>query len=84
MNILKLAFELFLIYILYKFIFEFIIPVYKASKQVRQKMNDMHQRMQETQARPDNEEYNYNTRNQSTAAPKRPASDDYIEYEEVK
>ena len=82
MNILKLAFELFVIYILYKFIFEFIMPVYKATKQVKQKMNDMHQRMQETQAQPEHDQYN--TRNQTTAAPKRPASDDYIEYEEVK
>ena len=83
MSILKLAFELFVIYILYKLIFEFIIPVYKTTKQMRQKMNDMQQHMQQNQRQqPVNEPHT--SRHQSTAAPKRPASDDYIEYEEVK
>lgn len=84
MSILKLAFELFVIYILYKLIFEFIIPVYKTTKQVKQKMSDMHQHMQQQQNQqaPVNEQFNQ--RQQSTSAPKRAASDDYIEYEEVK
>jgi len=82
MNILKLAFELFVIYILYKLIFEFIIPVYKTTKQVKQKMDDMHQRMQQTQDQQASGPYD--NRHQSTTAPKRAPSDDYIDYEEVK
>lgn len=81
MNILRLAFELFVIYILYKFIFEFIIPVYKTTKQVKQKMDDMHQQMQQNQASAANDLF---TKSQHTEAPKRPASEDYIDYEEVK
>jgi len=82
MNILRVLFELFVVYILYKFIFEFIIPVYKTTRQVQQKMNTMHQRMQENQAGPSNDQYS-NTQ-QTTAAPKKTAHEDYIEYEEIK
>ena len=81
MNILKLAFELFVIYILYKFIFEFIIPVYKTTKHVKQKMNDMHQQMQQNQSAEASDPF---AKHSSSDAPKRPVSDDYIDYEEVK
>ena len=49
MNIFKLAFELFIIYLVYKLIFEFIIPVYNTTRQMKQKMTEMHQKMQEQQ-----------------------------------
>jgi len=81
MNILRLAFELFVIYILYKFIFEFIIPVYKTTKHVKQKMNDMQQQMRQEQGSPANGPF---TKPGSADAPKRPAHDDYIDYEEIK
>ena len=81
MNILKLLFELFVIYLLYKFIFDFIIPVYRTSKQVKQKMNEAHQRMQENQGGPSNDRYK-NT--PQPEARKRPAHEDYIDYEEIK
>ena len=81
MNIFKLLFELFVIYILYKFIFDFIIPVYRTTKQVKQKMNDMHQRMQENQGAPENTSY---TKTQPTELHKKPAHEDYIDYEEIK
>jgi Sec-independent protein translocase protein TatA len=61
---------------LYKVIFDFIIPVYKTTKQVKTKMNDMHSRMQEQ------------LRGQSTTTQepqkKTASKDDYIDYEEVK
>jgi hypothetical protein len=79
MNFFKLIGELVVIYILYKVIFDFIIPVYKTTKQVKTKMNDMHARMQEQErgytAPPTQEPIKKNT----TAA-----KDDYIDYEEVK
>ena len=81
MNILRLAFELFVIYILYKFIFEFIIPVYKTTKHVKQKMDDLQQQMQQNQGSPAGNQF---TKPLSPDEPKRAASDDYIEYEEVK
>ncbi len=80
MNILKLAFELFVIYMLYKLIFEFIIPVYNTTRQMKSKVNEMHKKMQEQQQ----------AQNKNFSAPQQPApskkstSEDYIEYEEVK
>lgn len=84
MNILRLLFELFVIYILYKFIFDFIIPVYKTTRQVKQKMDDMQQRMRQTQGTQAPDPYEIRPGQQTPTAAKRPASDDYIEYEEVK
>ena len=79
MNIFRLALELFVIYIAYKFIFEFIIPVYNTTKQVKQKMNEMNQRMQQSDSAPVNNQYT-----KTEAAPKKPAHEDYIDYEEIK
>ncbi|MEO7524023.1 MAG: hypothetical protein ABIT58_08015 [Ferruginibacter sp.] len=81
MNILRLAFELFVIYMVYKLVFEFIIPVYRTTRHMKQKMTDMHQKMQEQQ------EANHPKHNNISSA-KEPSrtgfSDDYIDYEEVK
>jgi hypothetical protein len=78
MNLFKLIGELVVVYILYKVIFDFIIPVYKTTKQVKTKMNDMHARMQEQQRghapTPTQEPIK-----KSTSV----AKDDYIDYEEV-
>lgn len=81
MNIFKLLFELFVIYILYKFIFEFVIPVYRTTRQVKQKMNDMQQRMRENEGSPVNNQY---TKTQAPEAHKKPVHEDYIDYEEIK
>ena len=81
MNILKLLFELFVIYLLYKFIFEFIIPVYNTTRQVKRKMSEMQQQMQQNQQAPANDPY---IKTQATEAPKKPAHEDYIDYEEIK
>jgi hypothetical protein len=81
MNILRLLFELFVIYLLYKFIFEFIIPVYNTTKQVKQKMNDVHQRMQENQGGSVNEPF---IKKQTPEVHKKPVHEDYIDYEEIK
>ncbi len=83
MNIIKLVFQLFVIYILYKFIFEFIIPVYKTTKQVKQKMNAMQERMDQQNQSPAPEQP-YSGRQQANTAARRPAAEDYIDYEEVK
>ena len=77
---LKLIFELFIIYLVYKLVFEFIIPVYNTTKQVKKKMNEMQQQMYQQ------EKNNYQQREEN--APKsKPTSvndSDYIDYEEVK
>lgn len=80
MNILRLAGELLLIYILYKLIFDFIIPIYQTTRQVKKQFGEMNSRMQEQM----------NTYNQQQSAsaskpagePKR--NEEYIDYEEIK
>lgn len=76
MNIFKLAAEIFLVYLLYKFIFGFIIPLYRSAKRMKSQMNEMREKMEQ---------------HQSNAAPepeKKPDTPkekegEYIEYEEV-
>ena len=77
MNIFKLIGELVVIYILYKLIFDFIIPLYNSTKQVKSKMAEMQERMKQQQ------------RQQAASQPpvkpvNKAAAEDYIDYEEVK
>lgn len=80
MNIFRLALELFVLYLLYKLIFDFIIPVTKTTKQVRKQFGEMSAQMQEKMNQQQN---NYND---TAAKPEKKSgdSDDYIEFEEVK
>jgi uncharacterized membrane protein (DUF106 family) len=68
-----------LLYFVFRFIFKFVIPVTRAAKDMKSKMNEFQARMQEQQ--------------QQQQAPKRPEpvkesavpkEGDYIEFEEVK
>ncbi|HMJ45691.1 MAG TPA: hypothetical protein VK498_00080 [Ferruginibacter sp.] len=72
MSILRLLFQLFVVYMLYKLIFDFIIPVYKTSIRMKQKMNEMNERNQQPPAKED------------PAPSKKAVSADYIDYEEIK
>lgn len=85
MNLFRIAFELFVLYLLYKLIFDFIIPIAKTTSKVKKQFSEMNAQMQEKMK-------------QQTAAsqnaPKAPVSnttsankgkkDDYIEFEEIK
>ncbi len=77
MNIFRLAAELFLIYILYKLIFEFIIPVYQSTKKIRKQFGEMHAKMQQ-----DMNAYE-NRKTTAEPQPKVKKEGDYIEFEEV-
>ncbi|MEJ7589181.1 MAG: hypothetical protein WKI04_16620 [Ferruginibacter sp.] len=85
MNIFRLAFELFALYLLYKLIFDLIIPMIRTTQQVKKQFGDMSARMQEkineqqrqTQTSP------LNT-NGKDAAPQGTKNEDYIEFEDVK
>jgi Sec-independent protein translocase protein TatA len=83
MKILEIAGELLVLYILYKFIFEFLVPVYQATKQVKKKMGEMQQQMNRQQ-----QQYQQQQQPQQFTAPKESKStsknEDYIEFEEVK
>ena len=76
MNIFKLIGELVVIYILYKVIFNFIIPIYQTSKQMKQKMNEMHRNQA---AAREQEQYSKPAESKKTTSP-----EEYIEYEEIK
>ena len=83
MNIFKLIGEIVVIYILYKLIFSFIIPLYKASKQMKGKVTEMQERMQ-AQQRAQAEQQRQQQTPQSPRASEKISKDDYIDYEEVK
>ncbi len=66
-----------LLYIGYKFVFGFVIPMFNATRQMRNQVSEMTRRMQEQQRQ---QEVPQNQPNQAS----KPASEDYIDYEEVK
>ena len=68
-------FTVLVLYLLYKLIFDFILPISKASARVRSKINEMHGTQQQN-----NNYQNSNTQKQ----PARPPKEDYIDFEEIK
>ncbi len=75
--------ELIALYLLYKLVFDFIIPIAESTKQVKRQFSDMQHKMHE-QAK-QFEQQSKNQQNTSfKAAPKKPSNDDYIDYEEIK
>ena len=78
MNILRLAAELFLIYILYKLIFEFIIPVYQSTKKIKKQFGDIQSKMQKDMNAYANQQ---SATRQTTEKTK---EGDYIDFEEIK
>lgn len=84
MNIFKMLFELFIFYLLYKLIFDFIIPVYRASKRMKDQVSHMQQKMQEHQQKQQTPEDNsVNIHSSKTTTGKAPGKD-YIDFEEIK
>ena len=79
--IFKILFYGFLIYLLYRLVFHFILPVYRTTKQVKQSFRKMQETMQQqtnaySTAQPQ-QPYNSNQ-------PKNGRDGDYIEFEEVR
>ncbi len=70
----------FLIYLLYKFIFELVIPVGKATSQVKDKIREM----QEQQNAQQQQYHQQTTQAQQPASENKAKGGDYIEFEEVK
>ena len=71
----------FLIYLAYRLIFHFIIPIYKTTKQVKKQFREMHDRMEDHISQ-------HQQGNQSASVPepevKKQQAGDYIDFEEVK
>jgi hypothetical protein len=78
--ILSFLFFTFLAYLLFRVIFDFVIPIYKTTRKVKQTFREMNQRMNQQQP-------NSKAAQQQTAsepAAKKSTLGDYIDFEEVK
>ncbi|HEX5552635.1 MAG TPA: hypothetical protein VFX43_05245 [Chitinophagaceae bacterium] len=80
---LEVALEILFIYFLYRLVFDFIIPIYRSSKKVREHMQEMQNRMQ------DNLRQEQQRQNATPPPPPPPQQNkvregEYIDYEEVK
>ncbi|MEO9144024.1 MAG: hypothetical protein ABI237_00575 [Ginsengibacter sp.] len=77
MNIFRLIAEFFLFYLLYKLIFDFIVPIYKSTKKIRKQFGEMQEKTQ-------NDTHTYQGhQNPSQPAPAAKKEGDYIEFEEI-
>ncbi len=66
--------------ILYKLIFDFIIPIYRASRDLRSRFKDMNQQMGDNM----NQFGQSSNPGRERDAVKKPSDKDYIDFEEVK
>lgn len=81
---LKFLLYMFFAWLLYKLVFDFIIPVYKSTKAVRRQMSDMQQHMRQQY---EEQQRGYTQQQQAppTSRPaEKPKKDDYIDFEEIK
>lgn len=78
MNIFRVIAELFLFYLLYKLIFDFIVPIYNSSKKIKKQFGEMQEKMQDDINKYQKHE---NTVKAESSSKK---DEDYIEFEEVK
>lgn len=73
---IKLILELFVLYIIYKFVFELVLPVYHTTKRIKKKMNEMNDHLETQQKK-----QNFSATNPEK---KSDSGHDYIDYEEIK
>ena len=78
MKFFETAAELFLLYLLYKFIFDFIIPIYESSKKIKKQFGEMQEKMQN-----DLNKYQ-NPPKPQQQQPTAKKEGDYIDFEEIK
>lgn len=68
---------IFLTYLLYRLVFNFIIPIYKTTRQVKKGFRDMHERMQQHTSSTSTSQSSENGKTTQRVG-------EYIEFEEVK
>lgn len=82
---MKILITIFLLWLFYKLVFDFIIPVYRSTKQVRQQMGDIQARMRQQYQQQQAQQAAQQQQQQQHARQQRPAEKgDYIDFEEVK
>ena len=79
--ILRFLFFAFLLYVLYKLVVDFAIPIYKTTRRVKKSFREMQQKMQEGQ---NGFSDSYPPSQNGKAATGQPPLGDYIDFEEVK
>ena len=79
--ILSFLFFLFLSYVLYKLVVDFVIPIYRTTRRVKKSFREMQQKMQEQQQ---NGGAGYNSASAEKMKDGREPLGDYIDFEEVK
>jgi hypothetical protein len=85
MNLIRIAFELFALYVLYKLIFDFIIPLVNTTKQVKKQFTEMNTQMQDKMKQQQYGGQAEKSNNTATTTPiNKSKNDDYIEFEELK
>jgi hypothetical protein len=77
--IIEWLFTFLVLYLLYKLVFNFIVPVYKTSSEIRNKFDEMNQQQQQ-----------YRQQKPPSPSPEqqqsksKPPAEDYIDFEEIK
>lgn len=89
MDLLELLFAGFMLYLLYKLVFGLIVPVSKATSQMKSRMADFQRAQQDNMQyrQQSSAEPQQNQRAQVKPTPKantKPSKDDYLDFEEVK
>jgi hypothetical protein len=79
--ILRFLFFAFLIYVLYKLVVDFAIPIYKTTRRVKKNFREMQQKMQEGQSGFSDK---YPPSQNEKVQNGQPPLGDYIDFEEVK
>ena len=83
---LRYLFFAFLIYLAYRLVFHFIIPIYKTTRQVKKQFREMHSRMEDHM----NQQSSYAKTSEdkqpvnANASTKKEQAGDYIDFEELK
>ena len=77
---LSFLFFTFLFYVLFKLVFDFIVPLYRTTKKVKQSFRAMQEQMQEQQ----NHAGAYQSAQGKPSEKKQEPLGDYIDFEEVK
>lgn len=81
MPLSEILFLFVVFYLLYRFVFNFLVPVLRTTRQVRQQFRNMRDGMgDQQQAQPQEAASRPNERHSSTRGP----AEDYIDFEEVK
>ncbi len=79
MNLFRVIAEFFLVYVLYKLIFDFIIPIYQSAGKMKRQFGEMQNRMQQ-----DINAANAARQRTSRSAERVKKEGEYIDYEEIK